>query len=221
MLRIDASAPPLRFAAVFMSDLRVSEEPTAFDELMKCAEGYAERYAWTPPSEIPGVQQARRLFRAVGIDPTKRRPSSEALLHRALKRKGLGAVNTLVDVGNWCSLEFLLPTCIYDLRSISGEIVLRLGRAGESYAALNGRDMDFEGRLVLADDLGPFGSPMTDSLRTAVSPVTTAALLGIWAPEDHPHERLQQQAQLFAERAQRFCGGTVDAVMILPEDSEK
>lgn len=217
MIRIDAEAPPLGFAAVFISGLNVSEQPAAFDALTACAEEYAERFAWTPPSEIPGVQQARRLFRAVGIDPTKRRPSSEALLHRALKRKGLDAVNALVDVGNWCSLDFLLPTCIYDVQKISGAIVLRLGRSGERYAALNGRDLEFDGRWVLADELGPFGSPMTDSLRTAVTVSTTAALLGIWAPADYPRAQLQQQAQLFAERAQHFCGGTIESVALLPD----
>ncbi|MDZ7316034.1 MAG: phenylalanine--tRNA ligase beta subunit-related protein [candidate division KSB1 bacterium] len=216
MLKIDIFELPVQFAAVELAEVKVTENQTAFARMLECAEEYAERYAWTPPSEIPGVQAARRLFHAVGIDPTKRRPSSEALLHRALKRKGFESVNALVDVGNWCSLEFLLPTCIYDVAQIEGLVVLRRGRPGEQYEALNGRLMEFEGKPVLADDLGPFGSPLTDSQRTAVRMHTRTALLGIWAPQDYDRSLLLEQAEQFAERALQVCGGKLVSLAVLP-----
>lgn len=215
MVKIEILDLPVLFAAIEAAEMRVTEDQTAFDRLLQCAEGYAERYGWTPPSEIPGVQAARRLFHAVGIDPTKRRPSSEALLHRALKRKGFESVNVLVDVGNWCSLEFLLPTCIYDTAQIQGQVWVRRGLPGEQYEALNGRLMEFEGKPILADEIGPFGSPLTDSRRTAVDLQTRAALLGIWAPQDYDRSLLVEQAHRFAERALQLCGGTLVALNVL------
>ena len=208
---------PIQFAAAVLDGLRVSQEMTAFEQLAKAAEHYVDLYQWRPLSEIPDVQNARRFFRAIGVDPTKRRPSSEALLNRALKHKELYSVNTLVDVGNWCSLEFLLPTCVYDAGRLRGPITVRLGTAGESYEALNHREIDFADRLVLADDQGPFGSPMTDSLRTATSPATRRSLVGIWAPADYEKKRLQEQIDLFAERCIKMCGGKLVEVHLLPE----
>ena len=72
----------------------------------------------------------RAMYRRTGLDPTKRRPSSEALLRRVRKGEGLPRINTLVDVCNWCSLEFQLPYGLYDLDRVDGEVTLRLGTGG-------------------------------------------------------------------------------------------
>lgn len=206
---------PVQLALISIEKVTVTDDKTAFEKLADCAESYADLYQWTPLSEIPGVQNARQFFRAIGLDPTKRRPSSEALLNRAIKQKELYTINTLVDLGNWCSLDFLLPTCIYDADKINGDVSIRLGRAGESYLALNNRDIDFEHRFVLVDETGPFGSPMTDSLRTAVTLDTKNAILGIWAPESFEPEKLTEHADVFAKRAQDLCGGSVQFVQIV------
>ena len=73
------------------------------------------------------------MYKRVGLDPTKRRPSSEALLRRVRKGDPLPRINSMVDVCNWCSLEFQLPYGLYDAAQIEGDVVLRLGREGESY----------------------------------------------------------------------------------------
>lgn len=208
MLLIENNTP-IQFAIIELQDVMVDLSPTPFNHLQLCARQYQEKYSTIAISEIPGVQVAREFFRAIGIDPTKRRPSSEALLNRALKNKELFSVNSLVDVGNWCSLEFLLPICIYDAGNIKGPIHLRMGRMAESYLALNGQEIHLDGRYVLADEIGPFGSPITDSLRTAVDLGTKQALLGIFAPKDYDSLLLKKQGDLFANRAVEICGGSI------------
>ena len=64
-----------------------------------------------PPAEVAAV---RTMYKRVGLDPTKTRPSSEALLRRVRKGDTLPRINSLVDVCNWCSLEFQLPYGLYD-----------------------------------------------------------------------------------------------------------
>ena len=76
----------------------------------------------------------RTMYKRVGIDPTKTRPSSEALLRRVRRGDELPRINSLVDVINWCSLETQLPFGLYDLDHIQGDVTLRLGRDGEEYA---------------------------------------------------------------------------------------
>src|SRR3982751_3016649 len=81
-----------------------------------------------PPEEITAV---RTMYKRVGLDPTRTRPSSEALLRRVRKGDSLPRINSLVDVCNWCSLEFQLPYGLYDADRIEGDVVtLRLGCDG-------------------------------------------------------------------------------------------
>ena len=76
------------------------------------------------------------MYRRIGLDPTKTRPSSEALLRRVRKGDGLPRINSLVDICNWCSLEFQLPYGLYDLAAIEPPIDLRLGADGEEYEGI-------------------------------------------------------------------------------------
>src|ERR1044071_8811231 len=75
-----------------------------------------------PPAEVAAV---RTMYKRVGLDPTKTRPSSEALLRRVRKGDSLPRINSLVDVCNWCSLEFQLPYGLYDAAHVEGDVDLR------------------------------------------------------------------------------------------------
>jgi DNA/RNA-binding domain of Phe-tRNA-synthetase-like protein len=122
------------------------------------------------------------MYRRFGVDPTRTRPSSEALLRRVRKGDPLPRVNTLVDIGNWCSLETQLPFGIYDLAAIHGPVTLRVGTPGEEYAGIRKDVVHVAGRLTLADDEGPFGNPSSDSARTMVTAQTRRALIVIFTP---------------------------------------
>src|SRR5439155_20803927 len=107
--------------------------------------------------DIPGVSETRALFHALDIDPTKSRPSSEALLRRVLQGKSLPKVNPAVDLCNLCSLEHQLPLGLYDRELVKGTLQVRVGREGEGYAGIRKQRVNLRGRLLLADDAGPFG----------------------------------------------------------------
>src|SRR4029450_7179472 len=124
----------------------------------------------------------RTMYKRVGLDPTKTRPSSEALLRRGRKGDTLPRINSLVDVCNWCSLEFQLPYGLYDAAHVEGDVELRLGREGESYPGIRQDDVNGGGRLTLADARGPFGNPTSDSARTMVTTDTVSAVVVVFAP---------------------------------------
>src|SRR3954468_19047383 len=125
-----------------------------------------------PPEEVIAV---RTMYKRVGLDPTKTRPSSEALLRRVRKGDALPRINSMVDVCNWCSLEFQLPYGLYDAAHIVGNVELRLGGEGESYPGIRKDDVHVGGRIALADALGCFGNPTSDSARTMVTTATVKA----------------------------------------------
>jgi DNA/RNA-binding domain of Phe-tRNA-synthetase-like protein len=156
-----------------------------------------------PPEETTSV---RTMYKRVGIDPTKTRPSSEALLRRVRKGDPLPRINSMVDVCNWCSFEFQLPYGLYDASHIEGDVTLRLGREGESYPGIRKDDVHVGGRIALADAAGPFGNPTSDSARTMVTTATTRALVVVFAPRDLEAKRLSQVLDATSQRMQEFTG---------------
>jgi DNA/RNA-binding domain of Phe-tRNA-synthetase-like protein len=147
----------------------------------------------------------RTMYKRVGLDPTKTRPSSEALLRRVRRGDELPRINALVDVINWCSLESQLPFGLYDLDRIQGGVTLRLGQLGEEYAGIRKDAVHVAGRLTLADDLGPFGNPTSDSARTMVTTATTRALVVIFAPASTAAGAADAALELTRGRIDRYC----------------
>jgi DNA/RNA-binding domain of Phe-tRNA-synthetase-like protein len=156
-----------------------------------------------PPSETTAV---RTMYKRVGIDPTKTRPSSEALLRRVRKGDPLPRINSMVDVCNWCSFEFQLPYGLYDAAKIQGDVTLRIGRDGESYAGIRKDDVHVDGRITLVDGAGPFGNPTSDSARTMVTTQTTRGLLVVFAPREVDKVRLADVMDKTSERMQQYTG---------------
>ena len=98
------------------------------------------------------IARVRAMYKRLGLDPTKVRPSSEALLRRVRKGDPLPRVNSLVDICNWCSVETQLPFGLYDVNKIEGDAVsLRVGAAGEGYDGIRKDRVNVDGRLTLAD----------------------------------------------------------------------
>jgi DNA/RNA-binding domain of Phe-tRNA-synthetase-like protein len=156
-----------------------------------------------PPAEVAAV---RTMYKRVGLDPTKTRPSSEALLRRVRKGDQLPRINSLVDVCNWCSLEFQLPYGLYDAAHVEGDIELRLGRDGESYPGIRKDDVNVGGRLTLADARGPFGNPTSDSARTMVTAATTRAIVVVFAPLEMSAPEVARVLDVTVARMGEFTG---------------
>lgn len=158
----------------------------------------------SPPAESAAV---RTMYKKVGIDPTKTRPSNEALLRRVRKGDAIPRINSAVDIVNWCSLEFQLPYGLYDFSRVSGPVTMRLGRDGESYPGIRKDEVNVGGRITVADSVGAFGNPTSDSARTMVTPATTDLLVVIYAPIEIDRRQVERVVGTTAERMQQIIGG--------------
>lgn len=165
------------------------------------------RHAGRSSGEVPGVEEARDLYKSLGLDPTKTRPSNEALLRRVLKGEALYRVNTLVDALNLCSLREQLPFGLYDLQRLEAPVELQRGGPGAGYEGIRKGFVNVEGRPVLVDARGPFGNPSSDSLRTSITLATTSALVIAYAPVRTTPSRLGQVLDATAATLTRHCGG--------------
>ena len=123
----------VRVGLLVLEGVSVREGDAALDaEVDRVCASFRERYGDGKSSEVPGAADARTLYKALGLDPTKTRPSNEALLRRALKGETLYRINTLVDALNLVSLREQLPFGLYDLGPGHGpRSLLRKGTAGE------------------------------------------------------------------------------------------
>jgi len=163
--------------------------------------------------EVPGAEDARNLYKALGIDPTKTRPSSEALLRRVLKGE-LTPINSLVDALNLCSLRYQLPFGLYDLDRILPPLQLRRGRGGETYEGIRKGVVHLDGRPTLADAKGPFGNPTSDSVRTMISLETRSAMVALYAPKSRTKEQVEGVLGGCEATLVRFCGGSQTARLV-------
>jgi DNA/RNA-binding domain of Phe-tRNA-synthetase-like protein len=139
------------------------------------------------------------------MDPSKYRPSSEALLRRVVQGKGLYRVSNIVDIGNLGSIETGWPYGCYDRSRIRSPIVFRHGAASERYERVGKEMWHLERRPVLADADGPFGSPISDSTRGMITESTREALIVIYAPVCASDAALESAIAKAAERLTVFA----------------
>ena len=64
--------------------------------------------------ENPIFRAYRDFFWRIGVDPTKIRPASEALIRRALRGRSIPDINTLVDAYNLASIDSVIPLASFD-----------------------------------------------------------------------------------------------------------
>jgi DNA/RNA-binding domain of Phe-tRNA-synthetase-like protein len=195
----------LRLGVLEMDGVRVRESPEDLKSMIHALAGeISEKYKGAVPGQIPAVRQVREIFHRAGVDPTRYHPSSESLFRRALSGKGLYLINSAVDLVNYFSLKLLFPMGLYDMNRVRPPIELRVGRRGESYEGIGRQLLNLTGFPLLADADGPFGSPVSDSTRTCVTPESTHILWITFAP---PGPAVPMED--FAEAMTRFSGGAL------------
>ena len=188
-------------------DFTVSVAETPDDLLSAIEDGAALRQQelmGQAASSDPVISSVRAAFKATGKDPSRYRPSSEALTRRALAGKSLYKVNNVVDSGNLVSLMTGLPVGCYDAVWIRGDLTLRPATPGETYDGIGRGGINLEGLPILADDGGPFGSPFSDSDRTAVTEQTQNLIFVIYGL-NVDLEHVNAAAEIADTLMQKFC----------------
>jgi DNA/RNA-binding domain of Phe-tRNA-synthetase-like protein len=132
-------------------------------------------------SAHPTVAALRTLFRAAGTDPTRYRPSSEALLRRLLKGDELPGIHPLVDLNNCLSARLAVPCCVMAEETLEPPFHLRAGREGEAYDSLKG-PFGLEGHPLLVDARGACDTPITGSRRVMIGPDSRRVWLVAYLP---------------------------------------
>lgn len=158
--------------------------------------------------DIPGVAEWRSVFKDTGTDPSRYRPSIEALYRRIKKGQFLEPFNSAVDLNNFFSLKYEIPFGIYDVSKLDGDVTLAVGDDSASYEGLNGREIKLINMLHTSDGGGPFGSPFVDSRRTAVSEGTNSALHVVYFKPSMEVSECEEMLAAISEMFLQVHGGT-------------
>jgi DNA/RNA-binding domain of Phe-tRNA-synthetase-like protein len=137
----------------------------------------ADRYTIDSLKLMPAIQATRAAYKACGKDPSRYRPSSEALIRRTLRGMELYKVDTLVDAVNLASIAYGYSIGGFDADKIQGDtLTLGIGRAGEPYEGIGRGPLNIEGLPVYRDQIGGIGTPTSDHERTKLSLSSTRLL---------------------------------------------
>lgn len=128
-------------------------------------------------SQKQTIKSTKEAYRKLGKDPSRYRPSAEALTRRVVNGKGLYHVNNMVDLLNLVSLESGLSIGGYDSDKIMGSIEFGIGRLNEPYVAIGRGNLNIDNLPLFRDATGAFGSPTSDSVRTMVTEQTSSFLM--------------------------------------------
>jgi DNA/RNA-binding domain of Phe-tRNA-synthetase-like protein len=168
---------------LFWADLEVTGEAAGRLSDVRRRVSATARKRFTPENlpASPAAKRMRLLFRAAGCDPTRYRPSSEALLRRIVRGEEIPEIHPLVDLSNTLSAELVVPCCVMSAGTFEPPFTFRAGKPGERYVSLRG-PFNLEGKPLLCDSRGPLDSPITGNEKVKVTAQTSRAWLVAYLP---------------------------------------
>jgi len=179
-----------------------------WQEIHALASDIRQRHTSESIKQIGSVEATRRIYRACGKDPSRYRPSAEALMRRVIAGKELYQIDTAVDLINLASMAYGYSIGGFDRDHIAGtRLTLGIGREGEPYEGIGRGPLNIAGLPVYRDDLGGIGTPTSDHERTKLS-LSTTHLLCIINGYDGNAELVGQCCQFIADKLQAYAEAT-------------
>jgi phenylalanyl-tRNA synthetase beta chain len=136
-------------------------------------------------------------------------------MQRRLKAVGQRPISAIVDITNYVMLDHGRPSHAYDLAKLSGPVVARRARDGETALALNGKEYSLTSEMtVIADAEGVHDiAGIMGGEHSGVSDSTTDILLEVAYFTPERIARTGQQLGLTSDARQRFERGVDPAFL--------
>lgn len=177
-------------------------------EINRFIKEYRSTYTTDSIKDMPSIQATRQAYKKCGKDPSRYRPSGEALCRRILKGMDLYQIDSMVDLVNLASIAFGYSIGGFDRDKIQGEtLTLGIGKANEPYEGIGRGPLNIEGLPVYRDEVGGVGTPTSDNERTKMD-LNTTHFLGIVNGYDGNKKQVLACAVYMQELVKRFCKGS-------------
>jgi len=177
------------------------------------------RYTLEQVKDEPVFRAYRDFFWSVGVDPTKTRPASEALVRRVLSGGKLPKINTAVDAYNLASLRSGIPIAAFDADTLAGDLAMRFARDGELFLGIGMEKPVVLGKnqvIITGGDEIIAIYPYRDSDATKVSPDTRNIRIVTCGVPKIEQVQVVAAYDLCAGYLQAFMGGVPSRPMTLP-----
>jgi len=174
---ITAACPALCVAVIEATVTNSIHNDALWTEVYDEERRLAEQFTPDSLKSRSGIEATRKAYRILGKDPSRYRPSNEALVRRFLQGKHLYEISTLVDCNNLASMRWGYSIGGFDIDKIQGNTLeLGVGEPGEPYEGIGRGQLNIEGLPVYRDSAGGIGTPTSDHERTKISLETTHLL---------------------------------------------
>ena len=212
-MKIDAPVhdtfPDLNILTTSIENVTVTPKSSSLEEFKKeFISEIKSSYTLETLKDVPELRLYRDFFWKIGIDPTKVRPASEALIRRVVQGKPLPTINTLVDTYNLASMESRIPLAAFDSDKISPDLLLRFAVKNEQFTGIGMKSpVLLEGNeLVIesGDDIIAL-YPHRDADKSKVTLSTRAVLIVVCGVPGIPGESLRNARTVAEEYIIRFC----------------
>ena len=170
------------------------------------------------------VRAYRDMYWKLNIDPTKTRPSGEALLRRVLRGNDLPTISTAVDAYNLASMKTVVPISGFDFDRLTPPFQVRFAKEKETFMGIGMTEpLQLSPRmLVLADEKQIICIyPYRDCDYTKIVADThTAVLVGYGAPKTSPAQ-LREAVEMALSFIKQVAGGRIETVENFHSSTEK
>lgn len=162
------------------ADIVVKESAEELINILdKACEDFAANHIVEDISQLQAIKDSRKAYKLLGKDPARYRLSSEALLRRIVKEKGIYKINNIVDINNLISIQSHYSICTFDISKLNPPITFTIGTKEDEYYGIGRGLLNIENLPVFEDQLGKFGSPTSDSERVKITNETTSISMNI------------------------------------------
>ncbi|WP_449539192.1 B3/B4 domain-containing protein [Ferdinandcohnia sp. Marseille-Q9671] len=207
--------PTMKVGIITYNQIEVGESPQMIrGRLQTFQESLFFDLEDKPVTDVAGIAEWRSIFKQVGTDPNRYRPSVEAIYRRIQKQNFLQSIHSAADLNNFFSIQYEVPIGIYDADKINGDIVIKVGQAEDEYEGINGRVLSMKDKIVSSDHSGAFGSPYVDSKRTAVTLETRNAIQIVYVKPSLQNENCEKLISSLGAMFTQVHGGTATSFLI-------
>ena len=204
---IRAKCPQYRGAAVYAEVKNTAYDADLWHEIAQFTAHLQATESIDSIKQQRAIMATREAYRACGKDPSRYRPSAEALRRRLLRGLDLYRIDTLVDLINLVSLRTGYSIGGFDADKIVGhDLCLGIGRSEEPFEGIGRGPLNIEYMPVVRDAEGGIGTPTSDHERTKMDLDTTHILVIINGYSGT--EGLAEAAAMTTELLQRYASAT-------------
>ncbi len=175
--KISAVCPQFTLAAIQCTVKNSKHQAELWDEIEEFSTEFRAKYKISDINKLPNLSETRAVYKALGKEPNRYRPSGEALLRRISKGMSLYQIDTLVDLINLISMRYRYSIGGFDADKIKGDLLLGVGEKDEKFEAIGRGLLNIENMPVYRDAIGGIGTPSSDEERTKITDNTSNLLL--------------------------------------------